>query len=186
MNKKTLFFLIILLSFQSLRTYCTNYYVNDNSTTGDTYCTAVGNDANSGLTKALPKLTLKTIPVFDLNAGDTVFIDAGTYTSANDYFILGADDQGSAAGYIVFKGASISKTIIGRTSSTNPRCFDLSSNIYIKIQDLTLQSSSSGAENIRTSGNSDYIYIYTIVILQAQLLQMALVLIWQIPPIIVK
>ena len=32
----------------------TTFYVNDSSTTNDVYCTAVGSDANDGLTPATP------------------------------------------------------------------------------------------------------------------------------------
>jgi hypothetical protein len=32
----------------------TNYYVNDNSTVGDVFCTAVGNNVNDGLTPGAP------------------------------------------------------------------------------------------------------------------------------------
>ncbi len=52
-------------------------YVNDNSTSGDIFTTAVGNNSNSGV---------KTAPVATINyaisiaqAGDTIVVDAGTY-----------------------------------------------------------------------------------------------------------
>ena len=61
----------------------TNYYVNDASTTGDVYCTAIGSNANSGLTKSLPKLTLANVlSTYSASfaSGDTIFVDAGSYT----------------------------------------------------------------------------------------------------------
>ncbi|MBP7511889.1 MAG: T9SS type A sorting domain-containing protein [Bacteroidia bacterium] len=61
------------------------YYVNDNSTTGDIFTTAVGNNAvGRGQTAATPKLTLTSL-LSEYNAsflyGDTIKIDAGTYNN---------------------------------------------------------------------------------------------------------
>ena len=44
--------LIALIVIISNHTLATNWYVNDNSTTGDIYCSAVGNDANAGTASA--------------------------------------------------------------------------------------------------------------------------------------
>ena len=78
--KKLLLILTFLIKIFSLN--ATNYYVNDNSTTGDLYCTAVGASANNGTSKSTPKQTLTQInTAYTLTNGDTVFIDAGTYTS---------------------------------------------------------------------------------------------------------
>lgn len=66
----------------SASTLSTNYYVNDNSTVGDVFCTAVGNNANDGLTPSIPMATLTqvwTVYSASLGSTDTVFIDAGTY-----------------------------------------------------------------------------------------------------------
>lgn len=69
-----------------------SYYVNESTLTGDVYTTAVGNNANSGLTPALPKATLTAILTTYgpsgtnvLTSGDIIFVDAGTYlvTDAN-------------------------------------------------------------------------------------------------------
>lgn len=69
----------VLLTFSA---HATNYYVNDNSTSGDLYTTAVGNDANAG-TAAAPFATLSFSLSVGLASGDTIFIDAGTYTDFN-------------------------------------------------------------------------------------------------------
>lgn len=50
------------------------YYVNDNSTVGDIYCTAVGNNLNAGNTPALPKATLQAA-INAASAGDTIYVD---------------------------------------------------------------------------------------------------------------
>ena len=80
----------------------TRYYLNDNSLTNGLYTTAVGNDANSGKTPALPMATLGgllTKYAANFAAGDTIFIDAGTYQEKN---LL------SPKGGVVITGAGIS------------------------------------------------------------------------------
>jgi len=54
------------------------WYVNDNSLIGDIYTTSTGNDANPG-TSALPFATIN-FAVGAATAGDTIYVDAGTYT----------------------------------------------------------------------------------------------------------
>ena len=57
-----------------------HYYVNDNSTTNDLFTTAVGNDANSGKSPDQPMASLNAlIAAYDLDPGDVVHIDTGTY-----------------------------------------------------------------------------------------------------------
>ncbi len=54
------------------------YYVNDNSTTGDAYTTAVGDDANAG-TAAAPFATIN-YAISQASSGDIIYVDAGTYS----------------------------------------------------------------------------------------------------------
>ena len=61
------------------------YYVNDNSTSGDVYCTAIGSNLNPG-TSSAPFATLDhVVNTITLIPGDTVFVDAGYFyqTDAN-------------------------------------------------------------------------------------------------------
>ncbi len=56
------------------------FYVNDGSTAGDQYTTAIGNDANDGLTAATPKATIRgVLEAYDLDAGDIIRVDNGSY-----------------------------------------------------------------------------------------------------------
>ncbi len=66
--------------------WAVNYYVNDNSTTGDVHTSAVGATINSGLTAAAPKASLTEIwttygpsGTNVITSGDVIFVDAGTY-----------------------------------------------------------------------------------------------------------
>jgi hypothetical protein len=74
--------LLLLLSFcfgfaQAPAPAPASYYVNDNSTLGDTYCTGTGSDGNSG-TAASPFATLSRA-LDAAVAGDYIYVDAGTY-----------------------------------------------------------------------------------------------------------
>ncbi|MEO7446325.1 MAG: ELWxxDGT repeat protein, partial [Ferruginibacter sp.] len=54
-----------------------SFYVNDNSTTGDVFTLAVGNNANNG-SKAFPFAT-PDYAYSIAQAGDTIYVDAGSY-----------------------------------------------------------------------------------------------------------
>ena len=71
-----------------------SYYVNDNSTLGDQYTTAVGNNANDGKTPATPMASLAAlISAYHPGAGDTIYVDTGVYNFSSN-FILTAQDSG--------------------------------------------------------------------------------------------
>src|SRR5690348_15745951 len=53
------------------------FYVNDNSTTGDVYTSAIGNDANPG-TSSSPFATIQHA-ISVASDGDIIYVDAGTY-----------------------------------------------------------------------------------------------------------
>lgn len=70
----------------------TNYYVNDNSTVGDVFCTAVGNNANSGTDPSTPKATLTNVlSSYTIVSGDVFYIDAGTYYQTDANIVLNLD-----------------------------------------------------------------------------------------------
>jgi hypothetical protein len=78
--------LVVALLLISVNTFSATYYVNDTSTSGDVFCTAIGNNGNNGLTAATPKATLTNLlSVYSgtLTSGDIIRIDAGTYSDAN-------------------------------------------------------------------------------------------------------
>ncbi|MEO6671638.1 MAG: hypothetical protein ABIN36_19295 [Ferruginibacter sp.] len=62
-------------------TMATNWYVNDNSLTGDVFTSAVGDDLNPG-TIAAPFATI-SFALTTAAAGDTIYVDAGTYPSGD-------------------------------------------------------------------------------------------------------
>jgi ELWxxDGT repeat protein len=73
------------LGFQPVPDCCTGrqnkFYVNDNSQEGDVYTTAVGNNTNNGFSTA-PYATID-YAITIAQAGDTIFVDAGTHILPN-------------------------------------------------------------------------------------------------------
>ncbi|HMP74713.1 MAG TPA: right-handed parallel beta-helix repeat-containing protein [Kiritimatiellia bacterium] len=79
------------------------YYINDDSTAGDIYTTAVGNDLNGGSTPATPKRTLTNlIATIDLEPGDVVYIDTGLYRNSGIPQI-GVPDSGSTTNPVILQ-----------------------------------------------------------------------------------
>lgn len=101
----------------ALRNTALNFYVNDTSTVGDVYCSVIGSDANDGVQPSTPKLTLQALlAAHDLEAGDRVFVDSGTYPTATE-ILVGIFDAGSGTNRVAFIGSTNSAaggTIIER------------------------------------------------------------------------
>lgn len=109
------FFLSTMFIVTCSWSWSANYYVNDNSTTGDTYTSAVGNNANSGLLPSLPKASLSEIwttygpsGTNAITSGDTIFVDAGTYTALDanlDLSVSGISITGAGSSLTFFDNA---------------------------------------------------------------------------------
>ena len=85
MNKILIFLFLLTISLKSL---ATNYYVNDGSTVGDVYTTAIGNNGNPG-TAAAPFASLTyAVNSIGLVLGDTVFVDAGLFYQLDENLLF--------------------------------------------------------------------------------------------------
>lgn len=101
-TKSIIFLYLVLIAYYS--STATNYYVNDNPTGTDVFCTAAGSAGNSGTSKNSPKLTLSSILTtysLSFSSGDTIFVDTGTYSE----IFLSSPQNG-----VVIKGAGIGTT----------------------------------------------------------------------------
>lgn len=112
------FIVVIFILLSNYTLFATNYYVNDATYNGDDiFVTAVGNNANDGLTAGTPKLTFANLwatygPAGTnvITNGDIIYIDAGTYTSASA--VVGTCNCGfTFANSITIRGAGKTKTI---------------------------------------------------------------------------
>jgi len=94
----------LCLSLLSLTSYSASYYVNNTSTNGNVYTTAVGNDTNDGLTPSTPKLTVTNLLAsYTLTSGDVVYIDTGTYSN---YTIVVSSSGASSTNPVIFRGST--------------------------------------------------------------------------------
>jgi uncharacterized repeat protein (TIGR01451 family) len=79
-----------------------SYYVNDSSTSNDLWASAMGNDTNNGLTPAFPKATAQAVlDTYDLDGGDQIRLDTGTYFLTNDITVT-AQDSGVSTAWVSF------------------------------------------------------------------------------------
>ena len=73
---------------KAVQIYGTIYYVAGSSTTNDAFATAVGNDANNGLTPATPKASVQSVlSSYALQPGDAIKIDTGTYNLTSNIVV---------------------------------------------------------------------------------------------------
>ncbi|MFM9056817.1 MAG: DUF1565 domain-containing protein [Bacteroidota bacterium] len=72
-------FVIVLMTTAFRASAQSTYYVNDNSTSGDVYTSAVGAPGNPG-TAAAPFATIADA-IAAASAGDIIRVDAGTYSA---------------------------------------------------------------------------------------------------------
>jgi hypothetical protein len=157
--------LLFFLSVFITPIFATNYYVNDNSTVGDRWCSAVGNDANNGTAVGTPKLTLASVlSTYACTATDIIYIDHGTYSWATIAFVGGNDyGTGTGANVLTIQGAGNGSTTAyctNITCSTNDLFYfqDNSDAIdYITFDGMKLNGSSG--HNVFFLGEPDYITI---------------------------
>lgn len=83
------------------------FYVNDDSTDGDVFTGAVGNDANTGLSSNEPMATLSVLlNTYDLDPEDEVWIDTGVYAfTTNNLARILRDNRGAQDLPVVILGS---------------------------------------------------------------------------------
>ncbi|MRR37846.1 hypothetical protein EG829_25000, partial [bacterium] len=113
------------------------YYVNipgDANLTDNEYTTAAGDDANSGLTPDAPKASvLAVLNQYDLEPGDIILIDSGTYTLTGNISLV-LQDSG-----VTVRGAQGHATILNRNNTNSGQyTIQLSGATDITVDHLTL------------------------------------------------
>jgi hypothetical protein len=159
MFEKKLKFLICVCLFANVSN-ATDYYVDNNSNTGDVWTpSVVGNDTNNGLTITTPKATIADVlNDYVLGAGDVIYVDAGNYSETG--IDIGPSDDGGAGSYMTIRGASSSLTIFNTLSSNHTFDFETSGVQYVRIKDLKIVKSSTNYDCINFSANNlNYIQI---------------------------
>jgi len=92
--------MLLLISNQVM---AVKWYVNDNSTTGDVFCTAVGSAANSRAAPNLPKASLGAA-ITAASSGDTIVVDKGNYNEVSLNIGKALVIFGAGSGNTIFTG----------------------------------------------------------------------------------
>ena len=133
--KTCLFLFVFTLSGNA---FATDYFVNNALTADDVYTTAAGNNANSGLTAALPKATLAAA-ISAASNGDRIFVDYGEYNEVGLNINKSVEIIGLGEELTVFK----------RSSGTNSWGTISANNV--KISKLTITNYNLASDGIALS-----------------------------------
>ncbi|MEL6265107.1 MAG: LamG-like jellyroll fold domain-containing protein, partial [Pseudomonadota bacterium] len=143
-----------------------NYYVDDRSNAGDQYTPgAIGDNRNTGKSPDAPKpFPTNLLRVYELSAGDTLFIDTGDYPLIDALTISGATDRGFGLDEgFEFLGPTNggTATLFAAVRSDNPAALiELDNADFITIRNLTLDG---GQRAIWAFNGSDSLNISDIV-----------------------
>jgi Ca2+-binding RTX toxin-like protein len=118
------------------------YYVNDNSLVGDEYASAIGNDANDGLSPATPKASIRAIlEAYDLGPEDVILVDAGSYTLTTNIAIANADSGVTIQGPLnPANPATVNRANVANTAFA----FQLQNADDVTISDLRITGAEDG------------------------------------------
>jgi hypothetical protein len=129
-----------------------SYYVNDASTNGDVYCSAVGWATNSGLSAEAPLDSLATLMGrYKVEHGDTVFIDTGVYELSAP---LAIQVPAAATNFLVIQGSSneaAGGSVI--TNSGSGAVLDLQYSRGVELRDLRFHGGGTGLLLTESSSN---------------------------------
>jgi Ca2+-binding RTX toxin-like protein len=132
-----------------------NYYVNDNSTTGDVFTTAIGNDANSGKSPNAPMASLATLlSLYHLQPGDTVYIDSGTYNLSGN-ITLGSSIAGTAGNPITITGAGASTVLVRTDTAPGTDVFKISGAHDLRISNLAMTGGADAIDLVDSSNSTN-------------------------------
>jgi len=126
----------------------TNYYLNDAVFAPGDFTTAAGNDANTGKSPDSPMRNLaELLRLYDLDPGDIVHMDAGTYVFSDDV-VIGAADSG-----VTIRGLSSAATIIDR-NNRNPgtAAFRVNGASGVTLENLAVTGADTGIVVEASSG----------------------------------
>ena len=126
----------------------TEYYVNDQSFAGDILTTALGDNLNSGRFPGQPMASLNALlAAYDLDPGDTVFVDTGSYTALVN-LVIGATDAG-----VRFEGPPVGAAIVDRANvAAASSVFELIGAADVEFANLHI---TGGYRGIQATADSD-------------------------------
>jgi len=114
-------------------------YINDNSTNNDIYCSATGGVLAAGVSSNDPHSSvLSLLTTYDLDGGDTIYIDTGTYNLSQNLEITSTDSGSQNNGYVSFVGSTNDSLFIRNSSSAGTYAFYLNKASYIRLANLKI------------------------------------------------
>ena len=124
------------------------FYVNDSNTVGDVYTSAAGSSGFDGRTPATPKPSLlELLTNFDLEGGDTVYVDTGLYPLSQDVRIIWSDggDPADPVRFIGSTNAVAGGSILDRggAEASGQSGFDVLGS-YVSLRDFTIRNAFRG------------------------------------------
>ena len=129
------------------------YYVNNGTVIPGDFSTAPGNDSNSGLSPAAPKATIAgVLAAYHLNAGDTILLDAGTYTVSNTIVLAAAESGIIIEGYNNPAFPNLA-TVLNRGNTAND-VIDVNGATNVTLEDLTVTGGSIGISALDSSAST--------------------------------
>jgi parallel beta-helix repeat protein len=146
-----------------------SYYVNDGSTLSDVYATAAGSATNTGDRPSAPKASIQAVlDAYDLEPGDRIFVDTGTYNlSAN--VVIGELDAGTVSNRVVIQGstnAAAGGSVLDRQAPESSVAVQIYESGGIHVRDLTVKGAAEGlqvykspgclVERVRAEDNANY------------------------------
>jgi hypothetical protein len=131
----------------ALRNEPLSFFVNDADTTNDVFTTAPGASGNSGTSNSAPKDTISGIlAVYDLEGGDTVYVDTGLYSTPQDTLVIWSR-SGDATNQLTIRGSTnfaAGGTIINRGSLlAGNDGFEVKAS-YVTLRDMTVRGAYQG------------------------------------------
>ena len=134
-------FVLIIISTISFKCLATDYYINDGSTTNDSFSGQAFDGAGDGSSGDPYNLLQDVFDNHDLGAGDNIYVDAGTYTES--FISVGSNDEG-----FTIQGVSEALTVFnGGDVTTFFLEIENAGNDDITIKDLTIMNYGTTASN---------------------------------------
>ena len=131
-----------------------DFYLNDNSTTGDVFTTALGNNVNSGKTPDQPIASLQALlAAYSFGPGDVIHVDSGNYRLIKTAVLTSRHSGVRIEGPSVPENATPKATLDRNNLAFN--VFELQNADGVTIDRLTIRGGYNGINAASTSDSDN-------------------------------
>ncbi|MBN1674683.1 MAG: right-handed parallel beta-helix repeat-containing protein [Kiritimatiellae bacterium] len=125
--------------------FAAEYYINDAGTAGDVWCVSVGSVTNAGTSSNAPALHIQDVlAAHDIEPGDVIYVDAGSYTLPSNVTVTAADSGSSGGGMVTIKGVAGATVLDRGTSGGDAYAIALDQAEYVRVEDMMLTHAGRG------------------------------------------